>query len=205
MKYETLFSILLAGCMLASVTAFASENTITPGGDGTTITGENVKSNSAGNTLVEYKTADESYTITIPTKITISSDGRVSGDSDTVTLSNVFLANGKVLNVTATALNSDSTAKNEDGFRLFLLADKSVAVPYTLQSKIGSGSFADVSNEGAILKNIKTQEDIGTQGEEDIAIATLKASIDSEYDFPAVGTYQANIRFTVTYTDEQAG
>lgn len=207
---KRLFSLLLAGCMLASVTAFAADNNSITGGTATVTGSTDVAKPSVGDTLVEYTTANESYTITIPTKITIDTTNKVSAATDTVTLSEVFLANGATLDVTATALNSTSNAKNDNGFELFLVTtpaveqtpatlSSTVKVPYTLESKT-TGDFASVANEGSILADVGTQQNLGSQQNSDKAIATLKASIAAETDIPATGTYQANVRFTVSYT-----
>ena len=199
---KRLFSLLLAGCMLASVTAFAADNNSITGGTATVTGPTDVAKPSVGDTLVEYTTADESYTITIPIKITIDSDNKHSTGTDKVTLSDVFLANGKYLQVTATALDSTSNAKNDNGFELFLVTatdpstvlSSTVKVSYTLESKT-TGDFATVDNEGYVLKNV------GTQATDETDEATLKATMTTT-DIPAVGTYQANVRFTVTYGDQ---
>ena len=206
---KRLFSLLLAGCMLASVTAFASENNTITGGTATVTGSTDVAKPSVGDTLVEYTTAKESYTITIPTKITIenTSGNRVSKGEDKVTLSEVFLANGKALQVTAMPRNADNSADN-DAYKLFLQGATDVSVDYKLTtSNITSnhGTAGDLTTSvNTVLKNVGTQENLGNQQDSDKAIATLKASIASDYNIPAVGTYQANVRFTVAYGDPVA-
>lgn len=196
--------------MILTLCLFLSTICITVSGSGYVENTYSPAENSSNNSLVEYQSADRTYTVFIPTKIVLHDikDGTSIGEDFFVELYDIFLAQNEQLSMTLSPMTIAGATK--DNFNLELTTDSSVTIDNVSVKLLEGASYTISDGQPVIDTSSATESTTVTPGSEinragfssesngfpDSAAFLRVQTPKSNILYP--GTYQVKFMFTVT-------